>query len=62
MNEIKLTNKEVSALVGCVNSYVRICNNATPEPSHLTEMKEDFLTQLKNVITKLENIKQYENI
>ncbi len=55
MKDIQLTDKEVSALVGCVNSYLRICSKSTPEPPHLTEMKEDFFTQLKSVINKLED-------
>jgi len=51
---LELTEKETSALVGCVKSYIRICSKSTPEPAHLTEMKEDFLTQLKNVIEKID--------
>jgi hypothetical protein len=56
MDEIILKKKEVVALIGCVNSYIRICNNSTPEPPKLTKIKEDFIKQLKNVIKKLEKI------
>jgi len=56
MKEIKLTDDELNVLIGGVKSYINICNNASPEPSHLTEMKKYFLTTIKNVIIKLENI------
>lgn len=56
MDEVILKKKEVKALIGCVNSYIRICNNSSPEPPELTKIKEDFIKQLKNVIKKIEKI------
>jgi hypothetical protein len=55
MKEIKLTDDELNILIGGVKSYIRICNNASPEPPHLTEMKEYFLKTINKVIIKLEN-------
>lgn len=54
MTKLVLTEQEVQAMISCVFSYLKICSDATPEPPHLTPIKEDFFTQLKNVLHKLE--------
>ncbi len=54
MHNLKLTKKELNAVVGVIDFFERVCANAATEPENLAPIKEDLFKQLHNVLHKIE--------
>lgn len=54
MHNLKLTKKELNAVVGVIDFFERVCANAATEPADLAPIKEDLFKQLHNVLHKIE--------